>query len=410
MPLPRTAFGLQLAAFAAVGVVLRLLYIALTPADAGSGDVFFYHEVANLLADGKGYVNPLIPDVPTAQHPPLYTYALAALSVIGMDTPQAHRLLGVVTGTVVVVLAGLLGRRVAGERAGVAVAGLAALSPTLIRADTNLLSETVYGPLVVGALLLAYRLLDEPSRRTAAALGALIGLAALARQEALLLLPLLVLPLAWRARTDRVAIGAVACGVAILVITPWLVRNWTTFDTTPRLSSNGDAVIAYANCDRTYATGEELGGWIVECWPPIEDLNDMTREGAQRARGMEYALDHVDRWPAVVTARVLRTWSLRSTGSQGDGYIPGSLFVRDTGHLLFLVLAVFAIAGGVLLRRRGAPLLILLAPVVLVTIASAVGWGAPRFRYAAEVPVLVLATVGLLALADRLRGTRRPAG
>ena len=39
----------------------------------------------------------------------------------------------------------LLGRRLAGERAGLIAAGIAAIYPTLIAADGALMSETLYG-------------------------------------------------------------------------------------------------------------------------------------------------------------------------------------------------------------------------------------------------------------------------
>ena len=57
-----------------------------------------------------------------------------------------------------------------------------------------------------------------------------------------------------------------------------------------------------------------------------------------------------------------------------------------------------------LLRRRRLTLAILLAPVVVVTVTSAIGFGMPRFRHAGELAVIVLAAVAV----DRLLG-RRPA-
>jgi hypothetical protein len=338
----------------------------------------------------------------TALHPPLYPFMLAGLSLLGIDTPQGHRLLGAAAGTVLVVLAGLLARRVGGERAGVVAAAVTAVYPTLIRADASLLTETVYAPILVGILLLAFRLRDRPTPRNALLLGALIGVGALGRVEALMLVPLLVVPLAWRIGPRRLAIGGLAVAATVAVLTPWLVRNWIVFDKTPRIASNADAVIAGANCPRTYASGEDLGGWRIECVRPRMDLDEPTRYGVARREGIDYALDHVDRWPAVVSARLLRTWGLR--GSKfGDGFDATSTFLRTVGHALFFPLAALAVYGVVLLRRRGTPFLILLAPVALATLATTLGWGLPRFRHPAEVPIVVLASVAVVALADRLQ-------
>ena len=59
--------------------------------------------------------------------------------------------------------------------------------------------------------------------------------------------------------------------------------------------------------------------------------------------------------------------------------------------------------------RRHAPLRVLLAPVLLVTIVSALGWGITRFRHAAEVSIVILAAVALSALYDRLPKRQAPA-
>ncbi len=73
---------------------------------------------------------------------------------------------------------------------------------------------------------------------------------------------------------------------------------------------------------------------------------------------------------------------------------------------VYFVLLVLAAWGVVLLRRQRAPLLVLLAPFVVVCVSSAVGFGLPRFRQAAEIPIVVLAAVavsGLLARRSQAR-------
>jgi hypothetical protein len=74
--------------------------------------------------------------------------------------------------------------------------------------------------------------------------------------------------------------------------------------------------------------------------------------------------------------------------------------VSQIGLLWWLLLAPAAIAGAVMLRRRRIVWL-LLAPAVAATLTSAVGWGFPRFRHAAEVPLLVLAAVAMTWLVAR---------
>ena len=49
-----------------------------------------------------------------------------------------------------------------------------------------------------------------------------------------------------------------------------------------------------------------------------------------------------------------------------------------------------------------------MAPPVLVTITSAIGFGTPRFRQAAEIPIVLLAGVALSALLQTRADRRRP--
>src|SRR2546427_628085 len=79
-------------------------------------------------------------------------------------------------------------RRVAGERVGLAAAAIAAVYPALFALDSTVRSESLYALLIALALLGAYRLVERPTWRAAAALGVAIGLAALTRGEGLLLL------------------------------------------------------------------------------------------------------------------------------------------------------------------------------------------------------------------------------
>jgi hypothetical protein len=63
----------------------------------------------------------------------------------------------------------------------------------------------------------------------------------------------------------------------------------------------------------------------------------------------------------------------------------------------------------VLLRRRGRPLRILLAPVGLVSVVGLATYGSTRFRAAAEVPLVVLGAVALDAGASVALARRRRA-
>ncbi len=104
------------------------------------------------------------------------------------------RMIGVLFGCGTVLVVALIARRLAGGRAALFAAGLCALYPSFIAADGSIMSEPLFGLFVALVVLQALRLSDFGRVRDAALLGGVIGLAALARSESLLLVVLLGVP------------------------------------------------------------------------------------------------------------------------------------------------------------------------------------------------------------------------
>jgi 4-amino-4-deoxy-L-arabinose transferase-like glycosyltransferase len=267
------------------------------------------------------------------------------------------------------------------------------------------LSEPLYAPLVALILLGAYRLRDEPTTRNGALLGLAIGLAALTRPEALMFVPLLLLLFFRQPR----AVGAV-CVVTALVVAPWVIRNWSAFDR-PLMSNQSAETIAGANCPTTYH-GVGIGFWDVRCLQPPGRITDNEAERAARWKttGIDYAKDHIGRVPVVVAARVGRVVGLFKPGQQVqiDAFLgPYGVGLTRTALHGFQAVALLAVAGAVLLRRRRtAPVFPLLAPPVVVLVTVVVTYGLTRFRFAAMPALIVLAAVAIDAVIARIRRER----
>jgi hypothetical protein len=215
----------------------------------------------------------------------------------------------------------------------------------------------------------------------AVVLGAAIGLAGLTRPEALIYVPLLaVLLLVWRRRSAVRPVLAM-CVVCALVMAPWVVRNWSAFGR-PLISNQSAETIAGANCPTTYY-GIGIGFWDVTCIRPPGTVleNEADRAAAQKATGVRYAGHHLSRLPLVVLARIGRTW----------GFFRPVATPLDT--TVGWVLLVLALPGLAILRRRRVPVAILLLPAAVVTIASAISFGWLRYRFGADVALIVLAAV-----------------
>ena len=131
------------------------------------------------------------------------------------------------------------------------------------------MSETLTVPLVVAAQLLALRLVDSGRGRVAvaAALGPVLGLAVLTRQDLALVGGILVvwlmvaMPGSWRAKAT---VGAVVAAGAALVVAPWVVRNADAVDVAAVSTLSPSSALAGANCPATY-DGPDLGSWRYAC-------------------------------------------------------------------------------------------------------------------------------------------------
>jgi hypothetical protein len=399
-------FGRGLALIAAAGLAVRLVYaLAIVKSKPLLGDGLEFHLQANLLADGKGYIQPFLYQAEgiaraSADKPPLYPFLEAGVSLLGGRTWAWHQLVGCLAGTGTVAVLGLVGRRAAGPRAGLIAAGLAAGYPLLVAADGSLRSESVYALCIALVLLAALRYRDAPSARGAALLGVAVAAAALTRGEALALLVLLALPLCgWR----RAGVAALAC---VVVLAPWLARCWIVFDRPVLISTNVGGLLAGANCDTTYH-GALVGQWDFGCIPPPIHANEALEAERLRDRGLRYAREHAGRVPVVEAARLGRSFELYRPREQArqEAFFEGrNLRVEQLGVACYYALALLAAYGVVVLRRRDGPWAVLLAPFALVILVTLISYGFTRLRVAAEPALVVLAAVALDAFAARRWG------
>jgi 4-amino-4-deoxy-L-arabinose transferase-like glycosyltransferase len=388
-------FWPALLAIVVAGAAIRVLYTLLEapwPPPA-LDDQFYFSALPKLIADGEGFVRPFVfafrgQSLPTAEHPPLHSIVLAGLAELGGRSPDAQRLSGTLFGAGTIMALGLIGRRLAGDRAGLLAAGLAAVFPVLIAADGALMSESLFGMLVALLLLAALRLAEAPRAGRAVVLGVVAGLAALTRSEALLLLPLVLVPALRRPGGARAGVAALAACAAVLA--PWIVRTWSAFDQPVAISTNSGSAIGGANCRETFY-GDQLGGWRPQCLRegPGNEAEHMAR---LRRDGIDYARDHAGRLPVVLTVRLARVWALYDPLQLPEGR---SARVHKLGLAMLLLLVPLAVAGALILRRRGMRPWILLVPVVVVCLTVLVTYGNQRFRHIADLSLVVLAAVAL---------------
>lgn len=219
---------------------------------------------------------------PTAYRPIGYPALVAGVYAVAGRCPWAVHVAQAALGALSAVLLWLLA---GGSRAGLWAAAIWALYPSSILYADLLLPETVFTALLLVGAVLASRGAFG-SRGRSLLLGAIVGLLALVKPMALLLL--VALPLA--ARVDRLRpthFGLLALGAA-LVIGPWLVRNWIVIGyPTPATSIGANLLIG----NNPNATGG-YSGRVPPSMIPRESA-----EGGRDAGEVASAVQYIEKEP-----------------------------------------------------------------------------------------------------------------
>jgi hypothetical protein len=217
-------------------------------------DTAYYVAVARNLLDGRGLVSDALWSfqTPPLELPrqafevwlPLPTFLIAGAMVFLGPSFDAAQVPIAFLGGLACVLAWMIARDVATERempagrARVLAIGTGltcAVYLPLVLHGALPDSTTPYTVLALGACLLMTAVLRRPSERRidprVVALGMLIGLAALTRNEAAWLATtwVLLVLVARLGRRTAIELVGVAGVVAFVVFLPWMVRNWEVF-------------------------------------------------------------------------------------------------------------------------------------------------------------------------------------
>ncbi|HEY5012621.1 MAG TPA: hypothetical protein VIK61_07940 [Acidimicrobiia bacterium] len=443
-----SGFGLRLAAISFAALGGRIAYVlAARRHTAAWGDSFVYQNAANLLADGKGFIDPgryqFFGVVTPSAYRPLYPLYLALWSLVDVRSTLGHRLASCLLGAACVAIVGLAGRhfgrtRAEGNRIGLIAAAAAAVSPSLWLNDAGLLSESAAAVAVAVILLVLMRYWRGPSTWRAGVLGFAVAVAALGRAELVLLFPLLAWPM-WRwagsrAGRDKVMIiGAFAAG-GVLLLGPWVGYNLSRFDRPVYLATGLGASMGGGACPAAFY-GPKTGYWDsgpgcsvdqaqlaipkgMDVSTPAglaafkkyagaalkHEPDESVRDQQARDQAVRYIRAHEHRFPVVVAARVGRLWGVfrPKQTADFDGRIEGrGVTPARLAMLWYMILMVVGVPGLVMLWRRRQPVAPFLAIAGACTFAAALTFGVQRYRLPFDVVLPVMAAVGISALLGR---------
>jgi 4-amino-4-deoxy-L-arabinose transferase-like glycosyltransferase len=423
----RITFAQGLTVIGVAALIVRVAVVLATPHFATIDDSHSYDRMAVSLADHGTLPASQIPLAggPTAYPPPLYAVALSlAYRIVGTGSTQARweagRIEEAVLGTIAVILVALIAARLFGPAAGLLSGAIAAVYPPLILVGSSLMSESLFIPLVLGAMLTALVARDSErhSLRWAVASGVLVGLAALTRSIGiLLLLPALFLVWTERPRWSWGALRSplVVLAASLVVILPWAIRNTVEFHEFVPISTETGYALA-----GTYNAVAQYDHQYPALWtPPGIEIDQFlaTHPRANEAQIGDSLVTFSRRYIAAHPSYplVVAYWSaVRLLNLAGPGYERFSAEFAGYPPTLaywsvfaFWILAVLALLGMAIGGVRRAPWALWACPllIVLSTLPFA---GLTRYRAPADPFFVILAALALLALWRRRQGRRVP--
>jgi hypothetical protein len=343
---------------------------------------------------------------PSAYTQPLYGWFLGGLYWTAGRDWLVVGLAQIVVAAATACLVVAVGRRVAGDVAGLAAGLLVALHPYLVWHDVHLNREILDTLLVVAVVLLALVAAERRTVAWAAALGAVSGVAILGNAR-LAALPLVVAGwLLWR-RAGVVHAAAVVAAAA-LVVAPWVVRNEVNVGCAA-ITTDARALWKANNLE-TYDTLAR-GGWIDDvpnppgAPPSPEDaaaagrtVDECAQMDAYRDLTTEFWREHPGEKARLAAQATGMLWDPRGTRTEGG---PGAGGFRETAREWLLPLyavPLFALAAWGLLRVPRPVAVLAVALLAYVTLTAMVFAGATRYRAPWDPVLAVLAGAAIARL------------
>jgi hypothetical protein len=394
---------LLLAAILLLGFGLRA-YRVVEPLPVPGDDAHAYYALSKSLYSEGSFGGPSFKD-PSDWSPgaPLL-YAASFYATAGAREGTA-RIVELLLGLATIVVAYLLGRRIACRPAGLLAAFAVAAYPPFIHSVGALYSEPPAMFTLPAAVLAFLWAGDGLATRSSPARwllpGLLFGLTAMFRPEHLLVgfaFALLALIRVWRARAWRPSLAAAALLLAALLlpIVPWAIRNQVVLHRTVPISTGGGKALyvgTFLPADGEYQRVKAILAkrYLHREYDPhsqaLEEVNptplfnrvadrypDLPRDSALGKIGKQNFSHYFGEEPVEYLAMTARkTWRMWSAGI-------GEAMESTAGRIVQMLIVLLAVVGLAVLawRRWWWELIAMATPIALVSAVGAISLAAPR--------------------------------
>ena len=376
--------------------------------------------LARSIAEGHGFSSPTDLDSgPSAWTAPVYPYILASVFRIFGVYSHASAWVILTFNSIFAALTCWTLYRVSERIFGVWVArGTAwtwAVFPYLIYWPVRVVWEVSFTTFFLTlALWLVIRMVEGARNRDWVVFGLIWGLIALTNTAVIILLPFFLGWLIWmsgKGSSSKLVADQVLCILVVLLcIVPWTIRNYSVFHRFIFIRDNLSLELYEANNDESHGlwTRSEHPGNDPQSMRRFQELGEIRFMDEEKEKLKQFVKEHPGRFVLFTGERIWYFWAAPPQATIVAGY---DLWVAR--HVEFLLAALFAFAGLILMFVRRNRYVWLLAPFLVVyPLPYYLVNPFPRYKHPIEPVMLMLIVYVLWAAKDVKVGqaSRRPPG
>lgn len=388
----------------------------------GTADQFSYDALAQRVVAGEGFSfetawwPATAAGAETAHWSFFYTYFLVVVyAVFGSDPLAAKLIQSIAVGILQPLLAYAIGRRVFGEAAGLAAAGITAIYAYFIYYSATLMTEPFYMTAILASFYLAIQLVNRSESESglwkpAITLGFTLGIAVLLRQVFLVFI-LVLLIWAWRASERRLGwLAALPAVVVALMVLPFTLYNSSRFDTFVLLNTNAGYAFFWAN-HPIYGTRfepillDDMGSYQELIPEDLRGLDEAALDRELLKRGIRFVAEDPARYLLLSISRIPAYFIFWPSGQSSAI----SNISRVLSFGLFLPFMTYGLITAWMDRGKAAlngPVGLLTLFILAYSAIHLLSWSLIRYRLPVDAVLVVFASFPLTQLGKRLTGSR----
>lgn len=364
-----------------------------------------FYQTAESLVAGNGFCYQWA-GLKCAHRPPVYPLFLIP-SVWAGKSFVLIVILQSLVGAATALCAYFLARELFNKTTGLVAAAGVAIYPYFVMHDTALQETGLFTFLTALAMLLLLKVRNSPKKLLWAASGIALGLAVLTRATLIVFVPFAffwVLFVTGRTRRESILKAGVVVLGFLLVVSPWLMRNYKLFGS-PLLTTMAGSQLWIGNNAQTFThyPTKSIDRSTQVAWQSLssEELDSLrslyNHELAQNSWFLQRAWVYIKAHPGQTLARAFLKVGAAFSWRQSPGREP---FVQAVYFISYVPVLILALVGGWTSRKSLKTLSLIYGLFLSFILVTAVFFGHTSHRVYLDVYLLVLGASAAVRILD----------